>query len=687
MDKANGFLLKRTKTLSFVSHVWLTVAASGLTLLSPCIAQQTPSLTPQSPASPTSVSSAVPSVQPSPAQPAPLSKQDLDAWLDGYMPYALARGDVAGAVVVVVKDGQVLTEKGYGYADMAAQRPVDPETTLFRPGSVSKLFTWTAAMQMVEAGKVSLDQDVNTYLDFRIPPYQGQPVTLRNLMTHTAGFEETNKDLIFAEPAPEPKLDAYLKSHLPARIFPPGQVPAYSNYGATLAGYIVQRVSGETFDDYIERHIFGPLGMQHATFRQPLPAALKPLMSKGYEKADGPAKTQEVVGPAPAGSSAISGGDMARFMIAHLQDGEYNGQRILQAATAQLMHSTALNNIPPLNSMLLGFYQMNRNGHRIIGHGGDSQWFHSELSLFLDDHLGMFVSMNSVGVDGAAGPIRQALREAIADRYFPGPGPQKPLDAAAARSNGAKLAGTFVTSRREETSFFSLLYYLLEAAPVSVGDDGRLTIGGEKGLSGQPQHFAAIAPLIWQGQGEKTRLAARLANGSVAVWGDDNTPFEVFMPVPLAKDATWLKPAVFASVAALLLTALFWPVNALYRRRYGAQLTLRGVQAVSYRVTRVAALLDAVLMIAWPITMVVMFQTFALNGTFDPLLTVLHWATIVVFPLALLVFLWNAVVVWTSRPGLRGLFARLWSVVLVLSGVVLVWTGAVFHLIGTGLTY
>ena len=675
-----------------VPRAWSTLAACALllgALVRPGFAQQSPSLTPQGPTSPPSVSAAVP---PLPAS--ALTKQDVEAWLDGYMPYALARGDVAGAVVVVVKDGQVLTEKGYGYADVAAHTPVDPETTLFRPGSVSKLFTWTAVMQMLEAGRVSLDQDVNSYIDFKIPPYQGQPVTLRNLMTHTPGFEETNKDLIFEEPTPEPKLDAYLKTHLPARIFPPGQIPAYSNYGATLAGYIVQRLSGEAFDDYVEHHIFSSLGMQHATFRQPLPAALKASMSKGYEKADGPAKTQEVVGPAPAGSSAISGGDMAHFMIAHLQDGAYNGQRILQASTAQMMHSTALNNLPPLNSMLLGFYQMNRNGHRIIGHGGDTQWFHSELSLFLDDHVGLFVSMNSIGVDGAVGPIRQALRESFADRYFPGPapqgqgpGPQGQLDAAGARANNAKLAGTYITSRREDSSVFSLLYYLLETSPVSVGDNGQLTVGGERGLSGQPQPFDAIGPLVWRAAGEKTRLAAKLVGGNVAFWGDDNTPFEVATPVPFAKDAVWLKPALIASVVALLLTALFWPVTALYRRRYGAELTLRGAQAASYRLTRVAALLDAVLMIAWPIVVFVMLQTFALNGTFDPLLTVLHWATIVVFPLALLIFLWNATVVWTTRPGVRGLFARLWSVVLVASGLVLVWTGAMFHLIGTSLTY
>ena len=427
--------------------------------------------------------------------------------------------------------------------------------------------------------------------------------------------------------------------------------------------------------------------MQHATFRQPLPAALQPLMARGYQSASGQPKAQEVVGPAPAGSSSLSGADMARFMIAHLQDGQYNGQHILQPATAQTMHNTALNNIPPLNSMLLGFYQMNRNGHRIIGHAGDTQWFHSELSLLLDDHVGLFVSLNSVGEQGAAGPIRQALREEFTDRYFPGPGPDGQFDSRTAQANSAKLAGSYIGSRREETTFFSLLYYLLENTPVSAEDGGRVSSASLKDLAGQQRQFDAIAPFVWRASDGKARIAAKLERGTVVDWGDDNTPFEVYAPVPWFKDATWLKPALFASVAALLLTALFWPVHALYRRRYGARISLQGAGLVSYRLTRAACLLDGLLMVAWPVTIVVMLQTFALNGSFDPFITVLHWLSIVIFPLALLVFLWNAFVVWTTRLGLRGLFARVWSLVLVAAGIVLAWTGTVFHLIGTGLAY
>ena len=307
-----------------------------------------------------------------PTASANLTREDVGAWLDGFLPYALERADIAGAVVVVVKDGNVLFKKGYGYADVAAKRPVDPDLTLFRPGSISKLFTWTAVMQLVEQHRIDLDQDVNAYLDFKIPPLKGKPITMRELMTHTPGFENTLEEVIAVKPT-YPKLRDFLKNWMPPRIFPAGEVPAYSNYGAALAGYIVERISGQPFPQYIAQHIFAPLGMNHSTFLQPPPAALAPLVSRGYLSAADEPGPFEMLGATPAGGLSASGADIARFMIAHLQNGEYDGHRILQAATAQEMHSTPYTTISPaLNRMTLGFFQLDRNGHRIIGHDADS---------------------------------------------------------------------------------------------------------------------------------------------------------------------------------------------------------------------------------------------------------------------------------------------------------------------------
>ena len=412
-----------------------------------------------------------------------LTAEDVNAWLDGFMPYALGKGDIPGAVVVVVKDGQILTERGFGYANVDKKIKVDPKTTLFRPGSISKLFTWTALMQQVEQGKVDLNADVNQYIDFKIPPYEGKPITVLNLMTHTPGLEEQVKDLITVTPRDYVHFDALLKRWVPKRIYAPGTTPAYSNYGASLAGYIVQRTSGEPFDAYVEHHILAPLGMAHSTMSQPLPANLKPLMAEGYRSGKDKPYGYEFVSAAPAGSLAASGDDMARFMIAHLQNGQYNGQQILKPETAQLMHSPA--NVPfpgGLNGMAHGFYQTNINGLSVIAHGGDTVAFHSDLHLFLDKNVGIFVSMNSAGKEGAAQPLRNSLFEDFADRYFPeNPNAVQKAVAAGAKDDAEKLAGVYSTTRGSRSNFLAIAD-LIGQEKVTVDKDGNPVVQRRQGI-------------------------------------------------------------------------------------------------------------------------------------------------------------------------------------------------------------
>ena len=180
----------------------------------------------------------IPAVAPQPSPPPELSKADFETFLDALIPSQLRNRNIAGAVVSVVKDGQLLFQKGYGYADFEGKKPVLADQTLFRPGSISKLFTATAVMQLVEQGKLDLDHDVNDYLDFAIPKTYAEPVTLRQLLTHTAGFEDTLKNLFVAHESDMKPLRTYLLNEMPARIFPPGKIPSYSNYGFTLAGPI-----------------------------------------------------------------------------------------------------------------------------------------------------------------------------------------------------------------------------------------------------------------------------------------------------------------------------------------------------------------------------------------------------------------------------------------------------------------
>ena len=530
----------------------------------------------------------------------PLTADDLDAFFDGYMPVSLARGDIAGAVVVVVKDGQVLFEKGYGVANVKRQTPVDPKTTMFRPGSVSKLFTWTAVMQLVEQKKIDLDADVNTYIDFKIPPYEGKPITLHNLMTHTPGFEETEKNLFTTDPKAMVSLGDALKANLPARVFPPGEVPAYSNYGAALAGYIVERVSGEKFEDYIARHILVPLNMRHSTFTQPLPDDLERDMSKGYDKASGKAQSYELIPMSPAGALAASGDDMAHFMIAHLNNGTYRGARILEPQTAIMMHGVAYQHTPGVPPMAYGFYHEDRNGHVIVAHGGDTLWFHSDLHLILDQNVGLFVSQNSQGkpMSGIRGPLFKGFM----DRYFPAPTLAKEPTLKTAKADGTLVAGNYIVSRGSFTNLISIAG-LLGQPTVSVNDDNTISADLLTDYAGNPKKFREVKPFVWREVHGRELVVAKTKDGQVTEIVDDEFP----QILTLTKAQWWQSkkfnlPLFVGMLSMMALTVVFWPIKAILRWRYDSPFPLSGRSATLYRLTRLVCLCNLILfggMLGW----------------------------------------------------------------------------------------
>ena len=612
---------------------------------------------------------------------APLVRADLEAWLDGYMPFALSRGNIAGAVVVVVKDGAVLLQKGYGVSDVARARPVDPETTLFRPGSVSKLVTWTAVMQLVEAGKLDLDRDVNSYLDFKIPPYKGRPVTLRNILTHTAGFEESVRYLIGNDPKKLMPLGDYARRALPARVFAPGTTPAYSNYATALAGHIVARTSGMSFDDYVDRNIFRPIGMTSATFRQPLPGSLAARMSRGYALASQDPKPFEIVTPAPAGSLSASGADMGKFMIAHLA----NGRGLLRPETATAMHGTKLTLLPPLNRMALGFYEDDINGRRVVAHGGDTQYFHSNLALFLDEGVGLFVSVNSAGVNGASGPLRSALFEGFADRYFPAPRAEPRVPAATAREHARAMVGTYTSSRGAFTNFVQVLG-LFGQAKIGVDKDGALSVPAVTGLANQPRKWVEIAPYVWRDAASGERLAAKLEDGRVVRWSFDTVaPFTVYDRTPWYLDSSWLLPVAGGSLLIVLLTALAWPAGAISRRRYRSAHNLQGRALGVQRLVHGFSWATVVALGLWAYFITTAFaELHKLSGPLDWLLVTLQILTPVALIGLVALAAWNH---WIGWRGDKGHFSRLWSVLLLLAALMLLWVAIGFDLIGFGTTY
>jgi CubicO group peptidase (beta-lactamase class C family) len=609
-----------------------------------------------------------------------LTEADLAAFLDGMMPQQLARDDVAGAVISVVKDGKLLFAKGYGYSDVEKKTAVSADSTLYRPGSISKLFTWTAIMQLVEQGKLNLDRDVNDYLDFKIPSTFPNPITLRNVMTHTPGFEETVQELFVKDAKDLKPLSDYVKEHLPVRIFPPGTTPAYSNYATTMAGYIVQRVSGQDYFDYIDEHILKPLAMTHSTFRQPLPDSFKSMMSKGYDVASQPPKDFEYVEAAPAGSSSVSGMDMTHFMIAHLQNGRYQAAQILKPETAQLMHSRQFENLPEMNAMCLGFYEETRNGHRIIGHAGDTEYFHSDLHLIPDAQLGFFISYNSAGNNEVRG--REVVWHAFLDRYFPyQPAPAGTV--ANAAEDAKAVSGHYIVSRRSQTTLLKVLTVQGETK-VNPNDDGTLSISDLKEMNGEPKTFREIAPLIFRDMNSQDRVGfKRDSSGNIIAVID--FPFMVFEKAPWYENSAFQVPLIIGSLAVILLTLILWPVMASLRWHYGKSLALTPQERRIRPVVRLACLLFAVFFAAYGT-----FFTMAMKdiGLLSPhgnpwlrLIQIVGWLGI----LGTVFALYAALQSW--RAPQRWLAARIGDTLIALACLGVVWFVFTWNLLHWSLKY
>jgi CubicO group peptidase (beta-lactamase class C family) len=605
-----------------------------------------------------------------PAQPEEthaLTQQDADVFFDGMIPYALAHGNIAGAVFVVVKDGKILFAKGYGYSDVAKRKPVIADETMFRPGSVSKLFTWTAVMQQVQAGKLDLDRDVNDYLDFKIPEKFGKPITLRNIMTHTPGFEEGIHDAFVKNAKDLYPLGDYMKKRMPDRIYPPGQIVAYSNYGASLAGYIVQRVSGEQYADYIANHILKPLGMAHSTFQQPLPASLAPFMSNGYAKASDEKPTPfESIETAPAGALSATGTDMAHFMIAHLNNGSYDGVSILSPATTALMHSPQSRMAPGVNGFDLGFYQENRNGLRIIGHAGDTNPFHSDLHLLLDKNVGVFMSFNSQGNEGESDKFRTTLFRAFLNRYFPYHAPAE-ATVADPKPDAARVAGWYGSSRKINSSL--RLLSALGQSEVVAKPDGTITIEPLKDEGGTLKVWREVGPLTYREVNGQTHTKfVTDANGNVSYWiSDDFLPVLIFQRIHGLEQSKIMKIMMGLLGVSLLMTLVTWIGGWLVRRHYGQTLDLPE-SAAGWRLgSRIGVVVVLAMFVGWAVLFAVLSNG---NEQIGNILMVLYVIGALAIVSAIVIVI-EAVLRILRGPG--GLLVKAGELVLGVSALYAIW--------------
>ena len=619
---------------------------------------------------------------PAPAADHTLDRADLEAWLDGMVPYALKSGEIAGADVVVVKDGQVLFEKGYGYADVAKKTPMDPARSLIRPGSTSKLFTWTAVMQLVQAGKLDLDRDVDAYLDFKIPHKDGKSITLRDLMNHRAGFEEGLKGILSTDPHGLETTEQYLERHPRPLLFTPGEVPAYSNYGAALAGYIVERVSGEPFERYVERHIFLPLGMTRSTFDQPLPGRFRPDLAQGYMTASGAPHAYELIVTRPAGSVTTTADDMSRFMIAHLQQGRFGDYQMLSPETEKLMQTPSETGLPGFATMAHGLFWDVHNGRTVVGHGGDTIVFHTEMDLIPEAGVGIFYTFNSRGSQDAVYLARQALFDGFMDRYFPASGPRTdPPVLASASKDAQEIAGLYQSSRRVEHGFLSV-FYLLQQTAITPNADGTITAPGS--LERGQATFREVAPQVWRQVGGTRQLALTRVHGVKTVI-DSEDPTSVLQAVPVARASSLNLPVLLGSFAILAWTLLLWPLSPLLRRGERAASGLAPEVRRLRLFVRGAAAVDMAWLFGWFLLLqpVLGEQLEVYNAGLDPAVRALQIAGLPVIAAAG-VGVWSA---WRMFKLSAPWLGRLWTLAVAAALVGFVWIGLMGQLMSFTLNY
>jgi CubicO group peptidase (beta-lactamase class C family) len=411
---------------------------------------------------------------------------ELASFVDPIINAQLEKEHIPGAVFVLVRDGRVLYQRGYGFADLAARKPVDPEKTIWRIGSISKVFTATAIVQLADRGRYKLTDDVNRYLTrLKVPSTFPEPVRIWHLLTHTAGFDEirpgtradSQRELLSLADFLAPKL---------VRLRPPGQLISYSTYGISLGGLLVEEVSGVDFETYLARNIWLPLGMTRTNIV--VPDSLRSDVAIGYEwdKGTNQLASWEWYHSTPASSVNSSAGDMARFIIANLANGEYAGTRILGESAARDMHRQHFTSHPQLPGFAYGFYEDFTNGERIIEHGGNVEGFSAELTLLPDRNVGWFIASQHEPAE-----LKDVVQKALLDHYFPDKRVRvPPVPMSGYRDRSARFAGIYEVNQFCHTCGPDRRVY--PRIEVKSLPDGTLSI------TGNPSRFVEVSPLFFK---------------------------------------------------------------------------------------------------------------------------------------------------------------------------------------------
>ncbi len=608
----------------------------------------------------------------------PTDPQELEVFMDAFLGEQMEALRIPGAVFVWVQNGEVFLAKGYGYADLENQKPVLPNETLFAVGSVAKVFTASAIMQLAERGLLELHEPVNDYLkDFQIGDKCSKPVTTAHLLTHTAGFDERLTGVYSRTPEELVPLQEYIAESLPPCVRPPGQEMSYCNHCYGLAGYLVEEVSGIPFEQYVEDQIFKPLGMDHSSFRQPLPPELAARRATGYIFTPEIEPVETLYSPVfPSGSLYATGEDMAQFMIAQLEGANGRDTPILEAGTVREMQRRQFAQHPRLEGWTYGFFEHLENGQRAIEKGGDIMGFSSMLFLLPEQQAGFFLAFNAtVGVSQGFADPREELPGLILDRYFP-----VAEESVLAHPSGEakQLAGKYRWTRYAHTTIDKALAPLsMLQWRVTTQGDGTLTLAAPSLMGGRRTRWAEVEPLLFRnlegdgflaiGQDEKGRIRHLYVT----------TLEEGVLEKVASYETEVIQLAVIGLLLLAFLSVLVWPTHALLRRLRGQRGQASRLSMWSRVLAGLLSILNLIFLLGLGMGIVDSMKTMAPEmPAYFPALLIIPLVT-AALAVAVLVL---AVLAWRRHTWSFG--GRMHYSLVILAGWLFLWFASYWNLLG-----
>lgn len=549
--------------------------------------------------------------------------EQLTNFLDKLFAEQMQKQHIPGLAIVIVKDGQVLLSKGYGYADIDKGIPIDASKTLFRVASISKLFTATAIMQLVQQGKLDLKENVNHYLkNFKLDNHFKKPITVADLLLHTAGFEDNYFSSFTHKQSEVLPLEKFVQKYQPLCVYPPNEVFSYSNYGYALAGHLIEIASGLPFETYIEENIFRPLAMKNSSFNYPETAS---GLATGYQYQEQHYKPVDFyfTKSLPSMGLVTSATDLAPFMMAHLQKGQYQNKEIFNQQIIELMQKQQFTGHPKLPGNTFGFRDLVKNEQRAIRHDGRIKGFQSLMYLIPEQNLGFFLVYNS-----SENSFYLDFTQAFLNYYFPIKIiPPTPINNYQERAQ--KFVGSY-RNLRYSHSTIEKLDTLVSQYSISANKDGTITLySAEKSLG----NWLEVEPLLFKKVDEDIFLAFREdKQGQIAAllynyWFLEKLPFYEAASFQFGLIYFFIVTFFITFIWQIFLVRKRWKENTTYNKQLLAQITILLV-----------SLLDLFFLVSWLLLYQVLYEEFIFKIPF--LFILLLCLPIVSLPLTISLPIW-----------------------------------------------